>query len=138
MDVNNNLRIAHCIASIDKNAGGTTTALLDILKEESKSIFLELYTLNSNNQIDVNAENLQFFSEDPTIFDYSLDLGSKIKKSDADLFHGHALWSLALHQMSATARQLGKPYLISIHGMLHEWSLKQSKIKKNSIGIVSK
>jgi hypothetical protein len=48
------VKISHCIASMDANSGGTTTAVLDIIKEQSKYMDLELYTLHSPNQIEIN------------------------------------------------------------------------------------
>lgn len=124
------LNIAHCIASMDKNAGGTTTAVLDILKEQSGQLFLEIFTLNSENQIEIPIKNLKLISEDKSFLDYSVGLGNKLANSNVDLFHGHALWNFPIHQMSTAARKKGKPYIISIHGMLEPWSLQQSKLKK--------
>lgn len=115
---------------MDANSGGTTTAVLDILKVQSKFVGLELYTLNSIQQIEITVNNLILFTEDVSFLDYSSDLGKKMKFSNASIFHGHALWSLSLHQMSAMARKLRKPYLISIHGMLEPWSMQQSVLKK--------
>jgi glycosyltransferase involved in cell wall biosynthesis len=116
---------------MDANSGGTTTAVLDIIKEQSKYMDLELYTLHSPNQIEINLNKVSLFSENISFLDYSNALGKKMKLSSADIFHGHALWSLALHQMASVARRRNKPYLISIHGMLEPWSLQQSKVKKN-------
>lgn len=122
--------IAHCIASMDKNSGGTTTAVLDILREQSKFTNLELYTLNSENQIDIPIDRLKLVSENPTFLDYSIGLQTKLSNSEADIFHGHAIWNLPIHQMAAHARKKKKPYLISVHGMLEPWSLEQGKLKK--------
>jgi glycosyltransferase involved in cell wall biosynthesis len=130
MAVNNKLLIAHSIASMDQRSGGTTTALFDILKEQSKFVNLELYTINSDEQIDIPIQNLKLFSEDTTFLDYSSSLQVKLKQSNADIFHGHAIWNLPIHQMAKVARVRKKPYIISIHGMLEPWSLEQSVLKK--------
>lgn len=124
------LRIAHCIASMDKHAGGTTTAVLKIVEEQTKYFDMELFTLNSNNQITISSDNIKFVSEDKSFLDFSFELEKKLDYSAANLFHGHALWNLPIHQMVKIARKKDKPYIISIHGMLHPWSLKQSNLKK--------
>ena len=130
MDITTNLKIAHSIASMDIRAGGTTSAVLDILKEQSKFADLELYTLSSAHQIDIDIERLKLFSETALIRDYSFELQKKLKESSADIFHCHALWNLTMHQMAAKARKLKKKYIISVHGMLHPWAINNKGFKK--------
>jgi glycosyltransferase involved in cell wall biosynthesis len=125
------MKISHCISSIDKNAGGTTTACVDLLKSQHEKLELELYTLNSSNPIEISLKNLIFFSENPSFLDYSISFGKHLVKSDSNLFHGHGLWNLPIHQMASIARKKRIPYIISTHGMLEPWSLEQSKFKKN-------
>ena len=125
------MKVSHCIASIDKNAGGTTTACVDLLKSQHEIIALELYTLNSSHPIEISLKNLKIFSENPSFLDYSISLGKQLLKSKSNLFHGHGLWNLPIHQMASIARKKRIPYVISTHGMLEPWSLKQSKFKKN-------
>ena len=48
----------------------------------------------------------------------------------ADVLHIHAVWNPANLQLARLARQLGTPYVQSIHGMLDDWSMAQSTIKK--------
>jgi glycosyltransferase involved in cell wall biosynthesis len=50
--------------------------------------------------------------------------------SSCDIVHVHALWEEIQHQAARVARALGKPYVITPHGMLDPWSLRQSKWKK--------
>ncbi len=45
----------------------------------------------------------------------------------ADILHIHALWEEIEHQASRIAARLGKPTVISPHGMLDPWSLRQSQ-----------
>ena len=44
--------------------------------------------------------------------------------------HIHALWEEIQHRAARVARELGMPYVITPHGMLDPWSLRQSKWKK--------
>lgn len=44
--------------------------------------------------------------------------------------HIHGVWEMALGDVAQVARKAGKPTLISPHGMLDRWQLKQSRWKK--------
>jgi glycosyltransferase involved in cell wall biosynthesis len=44
--------------------------------------------------------------------------------------HLHCPWTASNIQMSKVARELGVPYVVSIHGMLDEWSMQQRGLKK--------
>lgn len=48
----------------------------------------------------------------------------------ADVVHIHEFWHPASVQAAAIARKAGKPYIISTHGMLDEWSMARSRLKK--------
>ncbi len=50
--------------------------------------------------------------------------------ADSDLLHIHACWNPANTQLAALARSMGKPYIQSVHGMLDDWSMAQSTLKK--------
>ncbi len=50
--------------------------------------------------------------------------------ADADLLHIHACWNPANTQLASLARSMGKPYIQSVHGMLDDWSMAQSTLKK--------
>jgi len=48
----------------------------------------------------------------------------------ADGIHIHGLWEASTAMASRTARSLGKPYIVSAHGMLEPWALHQKRLKK--------
>ncbi len=48
----------------------------------------------------------------------------------ADVAHLHGLWEEIQHFAAVTARSLRKPYVITPHGMLDRWSLRQKWLKK--------
>ncbi len=50
--------------------------------------------------------------------------------ADADVLHLHTPWDLANLQLARQARRRGKPYVISVHGMLDVWSMAQKALKK--------
>ncbi len=51
-------------------------------------------------------------------------------KNNADLAHIHSLWSLSSIAVYYWSRITNRPYVISTNGMLNEWALGQSKLKK--------
>lgn len=52
--------------------------------------------------------------------------------ANVDVLHLHCVWSLPNLQLAAAARAMGVPYVISMHGMLDDWSMAQSAMKKRA------
>jgi len=50
----------------------------------------------------------------------------------ADVLHLHCIWSPTAFQIAATARQMGIPYVLTLHGMLDDWSMTQRSMKKRA------
>ena len=48
----------------------------------------------------------------------------------ADLIHLHTPWELGNLQIARACRRRGRPYLVTIHGMLDDWSMSQRAFKK--------
>jgi glycosyltransferase involved in cell wall biosynthesis len=48
----------------------------------------------------------------------------------ADGLHLHGLWEQSTALSARLARRLGKPYVLSAHGMLEPWALAQKRLKK--------
>ncbi|MBL0928289.1 MAG: glycosyltransferase [Phycisphaerales bacterium] len=49
---------------------------------------------------------------------------------DADCLHVHGMWMTGNHQLARLAERLGRPYLLSVRGMLDDWSMAQKSAKK--------
>jgi glycosyltransferase involved in cell wall biosynthesis len=49
---------------------------------------------------------------------------------EADVVHLHAPWTPSNLQIARVARRVGVPYVLSIHGMLDDWSMAQKSLKK--------
>jgi glycosyltransferase involved in cell wall biosynthesis len=47
-----------------------------------------------------------------------------------DVVHLHGIWDPLLYAAARAARALGRPYLVTPHGMLDPWSLQQKRWKK--------
>ncbi len=48
----------------------------------------------------------------------------------ADVLHAHGIWSPMTKGVCALARSVGKPYVISLRGMLDDWCMDQRRAKK--------
>lgn len=49
-----------------------------------------------------------------------------------DVVHLHGVWEYSNIQIAAIARKLGKPYLISVRGVLDDWCMAQGALKKRA------
>ncbi|MDB5321135.1 MAG: glycosyl transferase group 1 [Phycisphaerales bacterium] len=49
---------------------------------------------------------------------------------ETDVLHLHAPWTASNTQFAAAARHLGVPYVLTLHGMLDDWSMAQKRLKK--------
>ena len=124
------MRICHAISSIDKNSGGTSTYLKlltdSLLKEDY--IYQEIVANNCENPVKLNNKITVNFIESGT--------GGFFKKNNVienihcDLLHANGLWESLCHNTIKLALKKNIPYIVSPHGMLEPWSLKQGKLKK--------
>ena len=61
---------------------------------------------------------------------FSRNIRKALRESDHDLYHANTLWTDCTHATCAHARNTGKPYLLSPHGMLYPSALAISHWKK--------
>lgn len=50
--------------------------------------------------------------------------------AEADVVHLHAVWQPTNLQVARVCRRVGTPYVVSIHGMLDDWTIAQKHLKK--------
>jgi poly(glycerol-phosphate) alpha-glucosyltransferase len=53
-----------------------------------------------------------------------------------DVVHSHGLWMHASRSVLQWARSTGRPYLVSPHGMLDAWAVRNSAMKKRIAGVL--
>ena len=125
------MKILHIISSIDISSGGPSKSVCDLaIYQALKGQDVTLLTKPSANPylMGISHTNLRLIFVTADTFKRTLtDLVNKV---EFDLFHGHGLWQLPVHQMTSVARKKNRPYIISPRGMLEPWSLEQSKLKK--------
>src|SRR5574341_1125879 len=128
-------------ASVSRKAGG----LFESVRRLSQS-------LNLDQSVDVEVLSLEddFTKQDigawtplapqafPVVlsrqYGYAPGLGNALKGSDADIIHNHGLWMYPSTAVSLWARKKGCPYVVSPHGMLDSWAVRNAWWKKKIAG----
>lgn len=114
--------INQVVSNIDRNSGGTAVYIQGISKELSRyNVNIAITTLKSNTPLKLDASiTLNYYDKDKKVEN----------KTTYDIVHVNGLWDYFLHKMSLLAQKNKTSYIISPHGMLEDWSLKQKKYKK--------
>jgi len=75
----------------------------------------------------------------PRSFGYAPTLREAIEASDSQLVHVHGLWTYASLASHRHCRKRRLPYVISPHGMLDAWAMRNSRWKKHiALGLYEK
>ena len=109
------LNVCHLSYSSDKSDGGISSILKTIIKEQIK------YGLSVKW---ICSKNFPKFTRD-------LSLYKKLSQIDYDVLHVHGLWRSPTRVINFSSLSKGNvPLIISPHGMLDEWALNKSYLKK--------
>lgn len=125
------------MGSISRKSGG----VMDAVRKYAQ------YLANDNLTIDVYSGFDEYTSADiekwspinpithkigwPRSLGYLYNLNYSLMHSNHDLVHLHGIWQLYSWQISRFSQTRGVPVIISPHGMLDEWAIKNSRHKKN-------
>ena len=106
--------------------------MLSLMGEFYPETHFDLHTYASKDPIikDFSRENMNLSFYRRNGLGMLSKLEKSISKSTTDIYHGHGIWQLPIHQMTRLAIKDQKPYIITPHGMLQTWSLKQKNLKK--------
>lgn len=143
------MKILHVTPSVGSHRGGASQAVLEMLQAlQTSSLKVELLTTNDNGMdlLDVPLCQLTHYQNIPTWFfprfspkisfirefAFSWELTKWLWQhiSEYDMVHIHALFSYASTMAMIIARLKKIPYINQPHGLLCEWSLQQSQLKK--------
>ena len=134
------MRILHVISGMDSRGGGPAIAMAGLAKAQRAAgleiAALATWTKGSNQDIadDLTAAGIHVTRVGPAKGALrrhpQLVPALRAEMNAADVLHIHGLWEEIQHQSATIARQLRKPYVVTPHGMLTPWSLRQKWLKK--------
>jgi len=121
-------KILHVITSIDPSKGGTSASVLAILLLQLPSISQDLFYLEES-KIDDNLNKVSSNIHFITLKDiFKKEFWTRL--CSYDFIHFHGIWQFKLNILMFFAALLKLQYIVSFHGMLEPWSLKQKKNRK--------
>ncbi|OVE75603.1 hypothetical protein BVX97_04250 [bacterium E08(2017)] len=128
------------VQSVSRRAGGMYDGVRRLCQELSElDVESQLFSLCD----DHTAEDIIRWGEiRPTVlpvagkYGYSPKLMKAVLSCDADIAHGHGLWNYTGMAVKRWAARNDKPYIVSVHGMLHKRALECSRVKKLLAGMV--
>ena len=134
------MRIAHYMQDIDFTRGGPPRAVIDqVATMHARGHQAGVLTTNVR---DVPASWLNGTPDKPEVVQLPAVRGSFGRLSSAgiagvreavarfDILHMHGVWEPANLQVAAVCRRLNIPYVVSLRGMLDDWSMDQSSLRK--------
>ena len=135
------MRVLHVTSGLDRRSGGVAAAVLGLAAEQARAglavTVLSSYAAHEDRSAaadlaaagvtvlwtgPVNARLIGWHRGNKTAADSAV--------AAADVVHVHALWEDVQHRAMRAARRRGVPYVVSPHGMLATWSLRQGGLKK--------
>jgi poly(glycerol-phosphate) alpha-glucosyltransferase len=129
-------RIGYLVASISRVAGGLQKAVLRLAQEVSaRGPAVEVFSLADEWSSQDTADWLPikpktFGPSGPRTFGYASQLPRALKDASLDLLHVHGLWMFPSVAALRWRSKTGRPYVVSPHGMLDVWALRNSRFKK--------
>ena len=133
------MKIAHLYPFLGRDKGGIAACLPPMLNAlETEGVACQLISQRFRGDGDLAALGLDETAfeiqraptRDASGFGLSPQLSSMVWRSDADLIHSHGLWMWSDRVAAKAARGLGKPHVVSPHGMLEPWAMRNSARKK--------
>lgn len=137
MVINAALRVGLVVGSVSPKSGGIYVSVRGLAESLISVGRTEVVVVgpsgrdDSNKQANwgrVNVVGMPVLG--PRSFGYTPDLLSFLLQQDFDILHSHGLWmypSIAIRRWSILT---GRPYVVSPHGMLEPWALRNSAWKK--------
>lgn len=132
------MKILQTIGGFSARCGGTSTCTYDLLSamhalkpEPTVDILTPDIALGDDKLMGIGEDWIKPVPNDyKTPLSISRNMSEFMRNSDYDIYHTNGMWMHINHSTCEIARQKGKPYIITPHGMLYPESLARSAWKK--------
>ncbi|HEY2329062.1 MAG TPA: glycosyltransferase [Verrucomicrobiae bacterium] len=130
------IKSANLTASVSRKAGGLFEAILRQVQSHDRQKFdARVFGLwdefsDADKQAWSPVPVAAFKPSEPKLLGYAPQFREELLAFEPDLCHTHGLWLYPSVAAKNYSRKKGRPYLISPHGMLDPWALKNSRWKK--------
>lgn len=134
------MKIVHVTSGLSKSAAGVREVVAALsAAQQSYEQNVKVIGLDYLNWTDERSEWLGAPAQalpilGPCAFGYAPAMTKAILKTKADILHLHGLWMYPSLSSLRCAKTSCQPYLISPHGMLDLWALRNSRWKKRFAG----
>lgn len=132
------IHVVHTINAFTATTGGTATCTYDLLKALNKRIDVQADILVTKPKEPLMGNGEEWIkaveNDEKTPFGISANLYKALMQTDADIYHTNGLWRYCNHAPAVVARQKGKPFVLTPHGMLYPEALQHSKWQKKLLG----
>jgi glycosyltransferase involved in cell wall biosynthesis len=129
------IRVGMLVGSLIASKGGVSEAVRSLSRalNQCPGVSVEIFTLASGDAEirgpgEVPIHCVRTFG--PASFGYAPRLLEEVRESDVDILHVHGLWMYLSVAARRWAKVTGRPYVVSPHGMLDPWALRNSGAKK--------
>jgi glycosyltransferase involved in cell wall biosynthesis len=135
LPMNATVRAGLLTAHLTRTGGGVFASMCQLAKSLESQPGIEIEVLGPAS----SAEDLSEWSPlrprtaspiGPRFFSFAPGLPRQLRKANLDLLHLHGLWMHPSAASLAFTRQTRKPHMVSPHGMLDPWALRNSGWKK--------
>ena len=131
------MKTTSVIASLSRNAGGLFESVWRLHQSLAEIPNVSVSVLGLRDEF-TDADkaawsplNVRAFStRGPQHFGYAPGLKQTLLELDEDIIHTHGIWMYPSVVVRDWHRKTGRPYLVSPHGMLDPWAVKNSAWKK--------
>ena len=133
------MKILHFKMTMRLEEGGVVKAVLDLMSMGMRSDEIGLVTTNPSGVPDAWSAGSELPVHIHQLSGASGPAGTLTKAqlreiesvmSNYDVVHLHSMWGMANPQVVKVCNRLGKPYVLSVHGMLDDWCMTQRRPKK--------
>ncbi|NDW09011.1 glycosyltransferase [Dysgonomonas sp. 520] len=121
------MRILNTISSLGVNSGGPTQSLYFTVKELHNiglNVDILSYYPSEGDSIISDEKFIISLKTSKGILAYSPEYKKSLINSDYDIYHTHGIWEYPNYITSKIAKRKGKPYVVTLHGMLYPQAMR--------------